>query len=71
MDRDDVYTGNASLAGMPGSSLPGGCAEAEGKPLPVGVQLIGQACDEARLLRIARIFERGTDHWAKRPDLTT
>lgn len=71
MYMNDIYTVNANLAGIPGISLPGGFAEADGKPLPVGVQLIGQAFDEARLLRIARIFERGTDHWAKRPDLTT
>ncbi|MEX2218265.1 MAG: Asp-tRNA(Asn)/Glu-tRNA(Gln) amidotransferase subunit GatA, partial [Phycisphaerales bacterium] len=54
----DVYTVGANLAGLPGITLPGGFAREGGVELPVGVQLIGAAWDEARLLRIARTLER-------------
>ena len=66
---NDMYTVTANLAGIPGISLPGGFAEEDGKPLPVGVQLLGKAFDEKRLLRIARLYERETDHWKQRPSL--
>jgi len=69
MYMNDIYTVTANLAGIPGISLPGGFAEEDGKPLPVGVQLLGKAFDEKRLLRIARLYERETDHWQKRPTL--
>ncbi len=69
MYMNDVYTVTANLAGLPGISLPGGFAQADGKPLPVGVQLLGKAFDEARLLRIARIHERATGHGKVRPRL--
>jgi len=69
MYLNDIYTVNANLAGIPGISLPGGFADADGKRLPVGVQLIGPAFDEQRLLRIARVYERATDHWRQRPAL--
>ncbi|MEM7680435.1 MAG: Asp-tRNA(Asn)/Glu-tRNA(Gln) amidotransferase subunit GatA [Planctomycetota bacterium] len=70
MYLNDVYTVPASLAGLPAVSLPGGFAEVDGKPLPVGVQLIGRAFDEARLLRLARVLERSAEHHKTRPDLT-
>jgi aspartyl-tRNA(Asn)/glutamyl-tRNA(Gln) amidotransferase subunit A len=70
MYLNDVYTVNANLAGTPGISLPAGFAQADdGTRLPVGIQLLGQAYDEARLLRIARTYERATDHWRQRPAL--
>lgn len=64
MYLNDVYTVNANLAGIPGISLPGGLTR-EG--LPVGVQLLGAAFDEARLLRIARMYEQATRYGWKRP----
>ncbi len=67
MYMNDIYTVTANLAGIPGISLPGGFDEIDGKKLPVGVQLLGKAFDEARLLRIARLYERETDHWQQRP----
>ncbi len=69
MYLNDVYTVNANLAGTPGISLPGGFAKVDGRPLPVGIQLLGQAFDEARLLRIAHTYERATEHWKQRPQL--
>jgi aspartyl-tRNA(Asn)/glutamyl-tRNA(Gln) amidotransferase subunit A len=43
----------ASLAGIPGISVP--CGLASG--LPVGLQLLGRPFDEATLLRAARAYE--------------
>ena len=59
MYLNDVYTVNANLAGIPGVSIPGGFATVDGKRLPVGVQLLGPVFDEPRLLRAARMLERG------------
>ncbi|MEQ9460104.1 MAG: Asp-tRNA(Asn)/Glu-tRNA(Gln) amidotransferase subunit GatA [Phycisphaeraceae bacterium] len=71
MYLNDIYTVNAPLAGLPALSMPGGMDQSEGKVLPIGVQLIGQPFDEARLLRIARLFERNTDFNHQRPALST
>ncbi len=69
MYMNDVYTVTANLAGLPGISLPAGFAKVGDKSLPVGVQLLGQAFDEARLFRIARLHERGAGHGKVRPVL--
>jgi aspartyl-tRNA(Asn)/glutamyl-tRNA(Gln) amidotransferase subunit A len=53
----DALTIPCSLAGLPGISLPSGFTSAG---LPLGVQLIGRAFDEASLLRAARAIERET-----------
>ncbi|ATB31546.1 Asp-tRNA(Asn)/Glu-tRNA(Gln) amidotransferase subunit GatA [Melittangium boletus] len=54
----DVCTLPCNLAGLPGLSLPCGFTRAG---LPVGLQLMGRPFDEAKLLRIARAFEREHD----------
>ena len=64
----DIYTANANIAGICGVSLPGGFSEEHGSPLPIGVQLQGPAFDDARLLRIARMFEQSIGE-QRRPDL--
>ena len=69
MYMNDIYTATTNLAGITGVSVPAGFAEEDGKKLPVGVQLIGQAFDEKRLLRIARRYERETEYWKHRPAL--
>lgn len=69
MYMNDIYTVTTNLAGIAGVSVPGGFAEEDSKQLPVGVQLIGNAFDEKRLLRIARRYERETEHWKQRPAL--
>ena len=66
MYLNDVYTVTANLAGIPAISVPAGLAEEAGG-LPVGVQLLGPVFGEARLLRIARVFEAATDHHRARP----
>ena len=53
----DIFTVPASMAGLPALSLPSGLNQ---DALPLGVQLIGQAFDEPRLLQIASAFEAET-----------
>ncbi len=55
MYLNDVFTVPASLAGLPGISVPVGLA-ADG--LPLGLQLIGRPFDEETLLRAADALER-------------
>lgn len=62
MYLEDIYTVPVSLAGLPGLSLP--CGLAAGKP--VGLQLIGNYFDEARLLNMAHRFQQATDHHRQR-----
>ena len=69
MYLNDVYTVNANLAGIPAVSLPAGFDRDGERPLPVGVQLLGQAFQEDRLLRIARQLERAIDLRPLRPAL--
>ena len=63
MYLSDVYTVATSLAGIPGVSIPCGFAD----DLPVGLQLVGPALGEARLLRVADAYQRRTDHHERRP----
>lgn len=56
MYLSDLYTGAVNLAGLPGMSIPAGFD----KGLPVGLQLIGNYFDEARLLNIAHQFQQAT-----------
>jgi len=60
----DVYTLPASLAGLPGLSMPAGFGVG-GRP--VGLQLIGRWLDEARLLNVAHRFQQATDWHLKVP----
>ena len=59
MYRADVLTLPASLAGLPGASVPCGLAPARSdRPaLPIGLQIIGRPWDEATVLRAARAAE--------------
>ncbi|MEE9156684.1 MAG: amidase family protein, partial [Gemmatimonadota bacterium] len=41
-----------------------------GGGLPISLQIIGDAYDEARVLRIGRAFEAATDWHDRRPDLS-
>ncbi|MCH2241989.1 MAG: Asp-tRNA(Asn)/Glu-tRNA(Gln) amidotransferase subunit GatA [Aquabacterium sp.] len=62
----DIYTLPASLAGLPGMSLPAGFG-ADG--LPVGLQLIGNYWQEAGLLQAAHAFQQATDWHQRAPAL--
>jgi aspartyl-tRNA(Asn)/glutamyl-tRNA(Gln) amidotransferase subunit A len=58
----DAFTIPVNLAGLPGLSLPCG---ADKNGLPVGLQLIGKAWDEAKLLQLAYAYEQSTN-WHKK-----
>ncbi len=54
MYLNDVFTVPANLAGVPAISVPAGLS-ADG--LPLGLQIIGRAFDEATVLRVAEVLE--------------
>jgi aspartyl-tRNA(Asn)/glutamyl-tRNA(Gln) amidotransferase subunit A len=70
MYLNDIFTIPVNLAGLPGVSIPGGLTRAG---LPIGLQLIARAFDEATLLRVAHAYQTVTDWHARRPplDVTT
>ncbi len=69
----DVFTVTCNIAGIAGISIPCGLTRGDGKsdtagkPLPIGLQLLGPAFSEEKLLRIARMYEKATDWHTKRP----
>ncbi len=60
----DIFTLPASLAGLPGMSVPVGFGADN---MPVGMQLIGNYFGEAKLLNAAHQFQRATDWHARTP----
>ena len=66
MYMNDVYTIPASMTGLPAVSVPCGFNAAG---LPIGLQLIGRALDEATLLRAAHTYEQATPWRERRPEL--
>jgi aspartyl-tRNA(Asn)/glutamyl-tRNA(Gln) amidotransferase subunit A len=60
----DIFTLPASLAGLPGMSIPVGFGEAH---MPVGMQLIGNYLQEATLLNVAHQFQLATDFHMQSP----
>jgi aspartyl-tRNA(Asn)/glutamyl-tRNA(Gln) amidotransferase subunit A len=62
MYLNDIYTIPANLAGLPGMSIPCGFDE---KALPVGLQVVGNYFNEAKMLGIAHQFQLATD-WHQR-----
>src|SRR5438105_5225798 len=64
----DIFTSPANLAGICGISVPCGFADVDGNRLPIGLQLLGNALDEPRILQIAHAYEQSTDwHRARSP----
>ena len=66
MYLSDTLTIPVNIAGLPGISIPCGFDEAG---LPVGLQFIGRAFDEATLLRVAHAWEQSHDFHTARPAL--
>ena len=72
----DIFTLPASLAGLPGMSVPAGFDDSGmqgskqgiGKPMPVGLQLIGNYFGEAKLLGAAHRFQQATDWHMRTPE---
>jgi aspartyl-tRNA(Asn)/glutamyl-tRNA(Gln) amidotransferase subunit A len=60
----DIFTLPASLAGLPGMSLPAGFGEGA---MPVGLQLIGNYFQEGTLLHAAHAFQQATDWHTRSP----
>jgi aspartyl-tRNA(Asn)/glutamyl-tRNA(Gln) amidotransferase subunit A len=60
----DIFTLPASLAGLPGMSVPAGFGESG---MPVGLQLIGNYFREGELLHAAHAFQQATDFHARAP----
>lgn len=65
MYLSDIYTVAVNLAGLPAMSLPAGFKDG----LPVGVQLIGNYFDEARLLNVGHQFQSVTDWHSRMPEV--
>ncbi|MFE8072127.1 Asp-tRNA(Asn)/Glu-tRNA(Gln) amidotransferase subunit GatA [Marinobacteraceae bacterium S3BR75-40.1] len=64
MYLEDIFTISTNLAGLPAMSVPGGLIGG----LPVGLQLIGNYFDEARLLNVGHQFQQATDWHLKTPE---
>ncbi|MDQ2994236.1 MAG: amidase family protein, partial [Pseudomonadota bacterium] len=64
MYLSDIYTIGVNLAGLPGMSIPVGFVD----KLPIGMQLIGNYFDEARLLNIAHQYQQVSDWHKQIPD---
>ena len=60
----DLLTIPVNLAGLPAISVPCGFSQAG---LPIGVQLIGNVLEEARLLQVAYEYEQAAEVFARRP----
>ncbi|MAI96890.1 MAG: Asp-tRNA(Asn)/Glu-tRNA(Gln) amidotransferase GatCAB subunit A [Synechococcus sp. MED650] len=60
----DLLTIPVNLAGLPAISVPCGFSQAG---LPIGMQLIGNVLDEARLLQVAHQYEQAAEVFSKRP----
>jgi aspartyl-tRNA(Asn)/glutamyl-tRNA(Gln) amidotransferase subunit A len=61
----DAYAVAAPLAGIPALAFPAGFHE----NLPVGMQFMGPALSDARLLGLVHAFQQRTDHHLRTPDL--
>ncbi len=61
----DIFTLPASLAGLPGMSVPVGFGEGG---MPVGLQLIGNYLKEAQLLQVAHQYQLATDFHLCQPE---
>ncbi len=65
MYLSDVFTIPANMAGIPGIAVP--CGFADG--LPVSLQFMGRAFDEATVLRVAYAYEQNTEWHTSNPPL--
>lgn len=62
---NDILTVPINMAGLPGISIPCGLD----RGLPVGMQIIGKAFDEATVYKAAYAFEQNTDFHTIKPQL--
>ncbi len=65
----DIFTLSTSLAGLPGMSIPCGFGQGEkNAKRPVGLQIIGNYFNEAKLLNIAHQYQQVTDWHTRAPE---
>lgn len=62
MYLNDVFTVPASLAGLPGMSVPAGL---DSKGLPLGLQILGRPWDEEMVLRVGGVIEKAANFTAQ------
>lgn len=65
MYLSDIYTIAVNLAGIPAMSIPIGFAS---NKMPVGMQIIGNYFDEAKLLNVAHKYQQVTDWHTQLPE---
>ncbi|MDH4215858.1 MAG: Asp-tRNA(Asn)/Glu-tRNA(Gln) amidotransferase subunit GatA [Gallionella sp.] len=65
MYLSDIYTIAVNLAGLPGMSIPCGFGE---NNMPVGLQIVGNYFDEARMLNSAHQYQLATDWHNRAPN---
>ncbi|MEQ1525157.1 MAG: Asp-tRNA(Asn)/Glu-tRNA(Gln) amidotransferase subunit GatA [Gallionella sp.] len=66
MYLSDIYTIAVNLAGLPGMSIPCGFGAND---MPVGLQIIGNYFDEARMLNVAHQYQLATDWHTRTPNV--
>jgi aspartyl-tRNA(Asn)/glutamyl-tRNA(Gln) amidotransferase subunit A len=67
----DIFTLSTSLAGLPGMSIPCGFGQGEkNAKRPVGLQIIGNYFNEAKLLNVAHQYQLATDWHRRTPEGT-
>jgi len=74
MYLSDVFTIAVNLAGIPAMSIPVGFANtnsdssSSGKRMPVGMQIMGNYFEEAKLLNVAHQYQQQTDWHKQMPE---
>ena len=68
MYLSDIYTISTNLAGLPGMAIPAGFSDKTGSKLPVGLQIIGNYFEEAKMLNVAHQYQLATDWHKQMPE---
>jgi len=69
MYLSDIFTIAVNLAGIPAMSIPVGFANAgSNKSMPVGMQIMGNYFEEAKLLNVAHKYQQATDWHTRLPE---
>jgi aspartyl-tRNA(Asn)/glutamyl-tRNA(Gln) amidotransferase subunit A len=64
LDFPDPLGGIGNFCGLPAVSVPCGF---DSRKLPIGIQFVGRALDEHKVIAAARLFQQHTDWHRKRP----
>jgi aspartyl-tRNA(Asn)/glutamyl-tRNA(Gln) amidotransferase subunit A len=68
MYLSDVFTAPANLVGVPAIAMPSGF---DSRGLPLSLQIMAPHFAERAMFRAAAAFERETEYWRKRPELSS